>query len=243
VNIESTSQRLYAMSTEKKISSAYRAPYSESSPSYTEALAFDGRQIDGAPAHYHERDVFGNEDDAAIKYKTLSWQLVAVLMIAEIVSNGNLHLELHAGGHPLTSTTRHVELAKQSGYCGHRTWSYIDRLPGNFCHIYKLAIDSIQTQSSGRYFLQVDSFNYYRSKIFVIAIQISLKMPTVHNMGDAGMIIGGPFFRELLAFGTVVFAVRTLSFTIHLTITEARSGFCYRRTTSRGTDCSGFTFG
>jgi hypothetical protein len=34
-----------------------------------------------------ERDVFGNEEAHSIKYKTLSWQLVAVLMITEIVSN------------------------------------------------------------------------------------------------------------------------------------------------------------
>lgn len=69
------------------------------------------REMDeGAPAGYHgrsnechsftdaefltksDRDVFGNEDDADIKYKTLSWPLVAVLMIAEIVSNGMLSL-------------------------------------------------------------------------------------------------------------------------------------------------------
>ena len=41
---------------------------------------------------YSEHDVFGNEENATIKYKTLSWQLVAVLMIAEIVSNGMLSL-------------------------------------------------------------------------------------------------------------------------------------------------------
>ncbi|OCT44174.1 hypothetical protein CLCR_00732 [Cladophialophora carrionii] len=51
-----------------------------------------GSLIDGAPAGYHERDVFGNEEGADIKYKTLSWPLVAVLMIAEIVSNGMLSL-------------------------------------------------------------------------------------------------------------------------------------------------------
>ncbi|KAF9469307.1 transmembrane amino acid transporter [Collybia nuda] len=39
-----------------------------------------------------EHDVFGNEDDHQIQYKTMSWQLVAVLMIAEIVSNGMLSL-------------------------------------------------------------------------------------------------------------------------------------------------------
>ncbi len=37
-------------------------------------------------------DVFGPEEHHDIQYKTLSWQLVAVLMIAEIVSNGMLSL-------------------------------------------------------------------------------------------------------------------------------------------------------
>lgn len=37
-------------------------------------------------------DVFGAEDHHDIKYKRLSWPLVAVLMIAEIVSNGMLSL-------------------------------------------------------------------------------------------------------------------------------------------------------
>lgn len=44
------------------------------------------------PAGYDAIDVFGVEDNHDIKYKTLSWQLVAVLMIAEIVSNGMLSL-------------------------------------------------------------------------------------------------------------------------------------------------------
>lgn len=42
-------------------------------------------------------DVFGNEEDHAIKYKTLSWPLVAVLMITEIVSNGMLSLPQSGG--------------------------------------------------------------------------------------------------------------------------------------------------
>jgi len=37
-------------------------------------------------------DVFGNEEDHEIQYKTLSWQFVSLLMIAEIVSNGMLSL-------------------------------------------------------------------------------------------------------------------------------------------------------
>ncbi|KAI1390671.1 transmembrane amino acid transporter protein-domain-containing protein [Hypoxylon trugodes] len=37
-------------------------------------------------------DVFGQEDDHDIKYKTLPWQFTAVLMITEIISNGMLSL-------------------------------------------------------------------------------------------------------------------------------------------------------
>ncbi len=44
-----------------------------------------------------ERDVFGYEEGRSSKYKTLSWQLVAVLMIAEIVSNGMLSLPSSGG--------------------------------------------------------------------------------------------------------------------------------------------------
>jgi hypothetical protein len=42
-------------------------------------------------------DVFGNETGHAIKYKTLSWPMVAVLMITEIVSNGMLSLPQSGG--------------------------------------------------------------------------------------------------------------------------------------------------
>ena len=61
-------------------------------PSEEEGIITSGsRHVTG------ERDVFGNEDDHQIKYKTLSWQLVAVLMIAEIVSNGMLSLPSSGG--------------------------------------------------------------------------------------------------------------------------------------------------
>lgn len=34
-----------------------------------------------------------------------------------------------------------------------------------------------------------------------------MRHPEVHNMGDAGYILFGPIGREMLSFGTVVFAV------------------------------------
>ncbi|KZW03609.1 hypothetical protein EXIGLDRAFT_664187 [Exidia glandulosa HHB12029] len=46
----------------------------------------------GAPVYDERADVFGDEDGHQIHYKTLSWQFVALLMIAEIVSNGMLSL-------------------------------------------------------------------------------------------------------------------------------------------------------
>ena len=42
--------------------------------------------------HQSADDVFGAEEHHDIHYKTLTWPLVAVLMIAEIVSNGMLSL-------------------------------------------------------------------------------------------------------------------------------------------------------
>ena len=69
--------------------------YKDESPVYPyeeEGIVASGnRHVTG------ERDVFGNEDNHQIKYKTLSWQMVAVLMIAEIVSNGMLSLPSSGG--------------------------------------------------------------------------------------------------------------------------------------------------
>lgn len=44
-----------------------------------------------------KNDVFGEEEGHDIKYKTMTWQMVAVLMIAEIVSNGMLSLPSSSG--------------------------------------------------------------------------------------------------------------------------------------------------
>ncbi|KAJ6785859.1 hypothetical protein PWT90_09888 [Aphanocladium album] len=53
------------------------------------ALYDDNHSSSGSESAH---DVFGSEEHHDIKYKRLSWQLVAVLMIAEIVSNGMLSL-------------------------------------------------------------------------------------------------------------------------------------------------------
>ena len=41
----------------------------------------------------------------------------------------------------------------------------------------------------------------------LVLIDFKLNHPAVHNMGDAGMILGGPILREILSAGTVIFAV------------------------------------
>ena len=40
-----------------------------------------------------------------------------------------------------------------------------------------------------------------------LLVKFKMRHPEVHNMGDAGKILFGPFGRDLLAFGTIVFAV------------------------------------
>jgi hypothetical protein len=59
----------------------------------------DARELSGGDYHDEQSigqelpgDVFGREDEHDIKYKTLSWPIVAVLMITEIISNGMLSL-------------------------------------------------------------------------------------------------------------------------------------------------------
>lgn len=64
-----------------------------------EAYVEEGVFLPAHPRHgsTDDKDVFGNEEGHSIKYRTMSWQMVAVLMIAEIVSNGMLSLPSSAG--------------------------------------------------------------------------------------------------------------------------------------------------
>lgn len=49
-----------------------------------EAYGYNAEIRGGTPAGYEEKDVFGDEANHQIQYRTLSWEMVAVLMIAEI---------------------------------------------------------------------------------------------------------------------------------------------------------------
>ncbi|KAL9023568.1 MAG: hypothetical protein Q9196_007123 [Gyalolechia fulgens] len=113
-----------------------------------------------APLGYHDADVFGIEEDHQIQYKTLTWPLVAVLMIAEIVSNGMLSLP--------------------------SSLAVVGLVPGLVLIVF------------------LGLFALFTSWLL---IKFKMRHPEVHNMGDAGFILFGPIGREILSFGTVVFAV------------------------------------
>ncbi|KAK7463789.1 hypothetical protein VKT23_005728 [Stygiomarasmius scandens] len=107
-----------------------------------------------------EQEVFVETPDQDFHYKTLSWQFVALLMIAEIVSNGMLSLPS------------------------------------------ALAVVGIAPAVILIVFLGI--FGLYTAKLL---IDFKLNHPSVHNMGDAGYILGGPVVREILSLGTIIFAI------------------------------------
>ncbi|KAH8808781.1 transmembrane amino acid transporter [Xylogone sp. PMI_703] len=115
---------------------------------------------EAAPQTGMKNDVFGEEAGHDIKYKTMTWQMVAVLMIAEIVSNGMLSLPSSAG---------------------------VVGLVPNVILIIFLGIWGTYTA--------------------YLLVQFKHNHPEVHNMGDAGYILFGPIGREVLAAGTIIFAV------------------------------------
>ncbi|KAI1151244.1 transmembrane amino acid transporter protein-domain-containing protein [Nemania diffusa] len=129
----------------------------------TAALEMPGRSPAAVEQSLDEElpgDVFGREDGHDIKYKTLSWPLVACLMITEIVSTGLLTL-------PSSLATVGV-------------------VPGIVVIVFLGAFTTYTAWS---------------------LIQFKLQHPTVHNMGDAALVLFGPIGREILGTGTVIFAV------------------------------------
>ena len=76
---------MVAAMTEEVYQKTDQSPFS---PGYS----YDIESSEVREDSYHDHDVFGDEANHDIKYKTLSWQVVALLMIAEIVSNGMLSI-------------------------------------------------------------------------------------------------------------------------------------------------------
>ncbi|KAK7064450.1 putative acyltransferase CST26 [Favolaschia claudopus] len=118
------------------------------------------KSADHSPDHNAETDVFEEQPGHDFHYKTLSWQFVSLLMIAEIVSNGMLSLPS------------------------------------------ALAVVGIVPAVILIIFFGV--FALYTAKLL---IDFKLNHPGVHNMGDAGFVLGGQIPREILSAGTIIFAI------------------------------------
>ncbi len=118
-----------------------------------------------------------------IHYKTLSWELVAVLMIAETVSNGTLSLPSSLA---VVGLVPGIILIVFLGAFGTFTaWILIQ---------FKLRHPDGRTPPP-----------FPRSHVFHLSHHSHENL--VHNMGDAGLILGGPLLREILSFGTIALAV------------------------------------
>ncbi|KAJ6604383.1 transmembrane amino acid transporter protein-domain-containing protein [Mycena vulgaris] len=117
-------------------------------------------EADGTVDPKADVDVFEEQPDHDFHYKTLSWQFVSLLMIAEIVSNGMLSLP--------------------------SALAVVGIVPAVILIIF------------------FGAFALYTAKLL---IDFKLNHPSVHNMGDAGYIIGGWPAREILSLGTIIFAI------------------------------------
>ncbi|KAJ7139857.1 transmembrane amino acid transporter protein-domain-containing protein [Mycena epipterygia] len=127
-------------------------------PSYNEEKSIVPPGPPGDPKA--DKEVFEEQPDHDFHYRTLSWQFVSLLMIAEIVSNGMLSLP--------------------------SALAVVGIVPAVILIIF------------------FGSFALYTAKLL---IDFKLNHPSVHNMGDAGYILGGTVPREILSVGTIIFAI------------------------------------
>lgn len=94
-----------------------------------------------------QKDVFGDETDNGIKYRTLTWPLVAFLMITEIVTVSTTYCILVDALITLL-TVRDVVIAVFA-HCGwDRARNHSYRLSRSLCIVYSVGIDQIQDQPS-----------------------------------------------------------------------------------------------
>ncbi|KAF8222254.1 transmembrane amino acid transporter [Tricholoma matsutake] len=133
----------------------------------------------GPSSRIPEEDVFQGDPQHDFQYKTLSWQFVSLLMIAEIVSNGMLSLPSALAVVGIAPAVILVKVPDPPALFTDRTQSLLE-----------IAFFGI--------------FGLYTAKLL---INFKLNHPGVHNMGDAGFILGGPIAREVLSLGTIIFAI------------------------------------
>ncbi|KAF5368473.1 hypothetical protein D9758_002416 [Tetrapyrgos nigripes] len=138
-----------------------------------------------------ENEVFQEAPNHDFHYKTLSWQFVALLMIAEIVSNGMLSLP---------SSLAVVGMSYQP-FQFRKTL-----IPNVFIktHVKIALIHPTGIVPAVILIVFLGIFGLYTAKLL---IDFKLNHPSVHNMGDAGFILGGPVIREILSLGTIIFAI------------------------------------
>lgn len=132
----------------------------------------------------------------------MTWQLVAVLMIAEIVSNGMLSLPSSLA---VVGVVPGVIVILFLGiFATFTSWLLIQfklRHPNG-----KNNVGPVPFGGGGGQFHSAagrETQNEKPNRPFYLHILAT----TVHSMGDAGMILFGPIGREVLAGGTVIFAV------------------------------------
>ena len=94
----------------------------------------------------------------------------------------------------------HALLTFVTGSCGSGARRCPHRLPRRVWTLYRLDLDPVQIETSRGY------RNFDPCVIFVLGWLIYVYIQ-VHTMGNAGEVLFGPVGREILSFGTIVFAV------------------------------------
>ncbi|KZT21835.1 hypothetical protein NEOLEDRAFT_1171718 [Neolentinus lepideus HHB14362 ss-1] len=118
------------------------------------------KNMNGRAKTGNDFDVYGDEQTADIKYRTMHWWKAAALMLAETVSLGILSIP--------------------------SVFASLGMVAG--C-ILVVSLGAVATATG----YQIGQFK--------------LRHPHVHNMADAGMVLGGPVWREILGTAQVVFLI------------------------------------
>lgn len=184
-------------------------------------------------AVYHDTDVFGHEEDHEVRGMFQMLALTSPIPSGSIPTKPFRCLQLKQHLCQLTvpwstdslqnlimgaccrthgcrdSQQRHALPTIVSRRCWPGARDRLDRISRHIRIVHKLDTDPIQIEASRRcencLTLKIQAlFETWSMKFWCIDI---LTQGLVHNMGDAGLIIFGPIGREILSFGTIVFAI------------------------------------
>lgn len=149
----------------------------------------EGAQVTRTPSQHQELSLTGSQ----IQYRTMSWPLVAVLMIAEIISNGMLSLPSSLAVVGVVPGV--IVIVFLGVFATFTSWLLIE---------FKLRHPQGEEEVCPP--PQPDQLAS-RRRHSELTMCACVWHETVHSMGDAGMILFGPVGREVLAAGTIIFAV------------------------------------